>query len=158
VLLYFEDIPKTGLSLEQTNESKIPSEEITGHRALRCSVLLSKTGKRVRLDGHLELLVDLLCDRCLDPFEWELTSDFQIEFAVQSPEQAGYFTTDYLCSREDLDLVFVDEPQIDLFEVLRQQFFLSLPDKRLCSEECPGICPGCGAQLNAGNGQKTTIP
>ena len=38
--------------------------------------------------------------------------------------------------------------KVDLDDLLRQQLYLSLPVKNLCAEECRGLCPGCGANLN----------
>ena len=44
--------------------------------------------------------------------------------------------------------ILLDEPVVDLDDLLRQQLYLSLPVKNLCAEECRGLCPGCGANLN----------
>jgi len=39
---------------------------------------------------------------------------------------------------------------VDLDELVREQILLALPSRRLCREECKGLCPTCGADLNAG--------
>ena len=52
------------------------------------------------------------------------------------------------CDNADLDSILLDEPVVDLDDLLRQQLYLSLPVKNLCAEECRGLCPGCGANLN----------
>ena len=48
----------------------------------------------------------------------------------------------------DFSLQEVIETVVDLDDLLRQQLYLSLPVKNLCAEECRGLCPGCGANLN----------
>jgi uncharacterized protein len=53
-------------------------------------------------------------------------------------------------AEEDLDTSFYRDDQIDLNEVLREQFYLALPMKPLCREDCEGLCPKCGTNLNTG--------
>jgi uncharacterized protein len=48
----------------------------------------------------------------------------------------------------DLDTVILEEPVIDLDDIIRQQLLLALPMKKLCSEQCKGMCLRCGANLN----------
>jgi uncharacterized protein len=45
-------------------------------------------------------------------------------------------------------VTFYRDEQIDLNELLREQFYLTLPMKPLCSEDCKGICPQCGTNRN----------
>ena len=47
-----------------------------------------------------------------------------------------------------MDMVYLKEPVVDLFEILNQQIFLMIPEKHLCRESCKGLCPRCGANLN----------
>jgi uncharacterized protein len=49
---------------------------------------------------------------------------------------------------EDLSIAFYREGMLDLVDLLREQFVLALPMKPLCSEECRGLCPQCGTNLN----------
>src|ERR671919_630513 len=51
---------------------------------------------------------------------------------------------------EDLETSFYRNEQIDLNELLREQFYLALPMKPLCRDECKGLCPQCGTNLNTG--------
>jgi uncharacterized protein len=51
------------------------------------------------------------------------------------------------CSAEDCLTVQLQQPVIDLGEILREQVFLALPLKVLCDEGCRGLCPVCGAEL-----------
>jgi uncharacterized protein len=72
--------------------------------------------------------------RCLDPLERRLETGFQ-ELYAYSAEDAG--EDDLLLEGELLDL----EP------VLRDAVVLALPLQPVCREDCPGLCPKCGARL-----------
>jgi uncharacterized protein len=52
------------------------------------------------------------------------------------------------CNIQDPDSIILDEPVVDFDDVLRQQLYLLLPMKRLCSEQCKGLCSRCGVNLN----------
>ena len=47
-----------------------------------------------------------------------------------------------------VDLFPLDGPVVDLAEVAREQVDLALPLRVLCRDDCRGLCPGCGADLN----------
>ncbi len=50
---------------------------------------------------------------------------------------------------EDNDLfILVDDMRLNLDELIREDIYLSLPSRFLCSENCKGLCPVCGADLN----------
>jgi uncharacterized protein len=49
---------------------------------------------------------------------------------------------------EDLGVAFYDGDAIDLGQLVREQFYLSLPMKPLCRQDCAGLCPECGTNLN----------
>jgi uncharacterized protein len=52
---------------------------------------------------------------------------------------------------DDLETSYYRDDEIDLNELLREQFYLALPMKPLCREECRGLCPQCGTNLNTGS-------
>jgi uncharacterized protein len=53
-------------------------------------------------------------------------------------------------AEEDLETSYYRDDQIDLNELLREQFYLALPMKPLCRDECKGLCPQCGTNWNTG--------
>ena len=52
---------------------------------------------------------------------------------------------------DDLSTAFYEDDKIDLGQLMREQFLLSLPMKPLCSDACRGLCPVCGTNLNRGS-------
>jgi uncharacterized protein len=51
---------------------------------------------------------------------------------------------------DDLTTAFYENDQIDLGQLMQEQLYLSLPMKPLCSDDCKGLCPLCGTNLNRG--------
>jgi uncharacterized protein len=51
---------------------------------------------------------------------------------------------------DDLSTAFYRDETIDLGDLVREQFYLMVPMKPLCSEACKGLCPQCGTNLNRG--------
>jgi uncharacterized protein len=49
---------------------------------------------------------------------------------------------------EDLETSYYRDDHVDLNELLREQFYLALPMKPLCRDDCRGLCPECGANRN----------
>ena len=47
-----------------------------------------------------------------------------------------------------MDFSTYDGDRIDLDEIVREQILLALPTRQLCAEDCKGLCPSCGANLN----------
>ena len=52
---------------------------------------------------------------------------------------------------DDLTTAFYRNDEIDLEQLMREQFYLALPMKPLCGDLCKGLCPACGTNLNKGS-------
>lgn len=99
------------------------------------------------LTGELELCLNIsykfktTCDRCLSPFINEKKTNYK-----------GYnFKDTSLYDRDSVDEYFkVEEDSIDLSEIIFSQIITSIGGKNLCSEDCKGLCPRCGKNLNEG--------
>lgn len=53
-----------------------------------------------------------------------------------------------LAGDDDIDYLLITDDELDLYDVVLGEILLSLPMKHLCSEDCKGICPTCGKNLN----------
>jgi uncharacterized protein len=108
---------------------------------------IHKDKDRFRLVGTTKTELELVCSRCLEPFRLMVDAPFDIRYLPASemstePERE--------VEDEDLETSYYREDQIDLNELLREQFYLALPMKPLCQEGCKGLCSQCGTNLNAG--------
>ncbi|HJQ32718.1 MAG TPA: DUF177 domain-containing protein [Pyrinomonadaceae bacterium] len=120
---------------------------VVGETAVRGSA--SRKGEQVRLRGEIRTEVELLCDRCLAPTRSPLAVEFDTSFIPQEAEAAKAENVELLS--EDLILSAYDGEAVDLDELVREQVLLALPSRRLCREDCKGLCPKCGTDLNAGH-------
>ena len=94
--------------------------------------------------GVVQLKLDMaytfssLCDRCGD----DAVTDYNVEFdKLLAVSIEG----------EDSDtIITVPDMKLDIDELVFAEIILSLPSKHLCKEDCKGICPKCGKNLNKG--------
>ena len=108
---------------------------------------IHKDQDKFRLVGTVRTELELACSRCLEPFRLPVDATFDQRYLPQ-PEPSADDETEV--AEEDLETSFYRDEQIDLKELLREQFYLALPMKPLCRDECRGLCPQCGTNLNAG--------
>jgi DUF177 domain-containing protein len=111
-------------------------------------VEIHKDKERFRLAGAVRTRLELGCGRCLEPFTLPIDSTFDLRYLPADAE--GGSDEDREVSEDDLDASVYRDQQIDLDELLREQFYLALPMKPLCREDCAGLCPQCGTNRNTG--------
>ncbi|MEY8762153.1 MULTISPECIES: YceD family protein [Clostridium] len=95
---------------------------------------LSKEGDIFILAGKLQCLLQLTCSRCFEKFPYAVNIPIFEKFANNS---GG-----------DEEIILLDGGVIDITEVLENNIILNLPIKRLCKEDCKGLCQKCGTNLN----------
>lgn len=106
---------------------------------------LTRSEDRYRLVGRVTALLELTCSRCAEAFAWPVEAAFDLQYL---PQAANAGEGELEVQEEDLGVAFYEEQTIDLGHLMREQFYLSMPMKPLCSEPCKGLCPQCGANLN----------
>lgn len=104
-----------------------------------------RSERGAQLDGHLNGTLSLDCTRCVEPMAKTLDLDFRAIFVDASSPNAA---EEHEVKEEALDESFVEDGRIDLAEVVREQILLALPEQIFCREDCLGLCPKCGANLN----------
>jgi len=118
-----------------------------GNSMFQGKVGLMRTDRGILVKGTLCTEVEVTCSRCLSLFSCPLTLNIEEEYfpvvdvgsgtSLPLPEEPGCFT--------------IDERHIlDLTEAIRQYMLLVIPMKPLCRENCAGLCPSCGHNLNQG--------
>jgi uncharacterized protein len=112
---------------------------------LEVHIEISKAGGKYVLDGNLKGGLQVRCDRCLEPYHLDLDSSFKLVLVLAPPEMED---SELELSEEDLSFDFIAGDEIDPDEIVREQVYLILPMKTLCKEDCLGLCPLCGTNLN----------
>ena len=113
--------------------------------SLHVVLVYYRSGKELFFHGRFEGSIAASCSRCLNDFSFKM--DRQFEF-VLTPDPAPSARGAEELSRADLGLSFYSTEEIDLSPLITEQVMLALPTRPLCSEDCRGICGGCGADLN----------
>ena len=143
----FGEIPEEGLRFEISDESWFPDHELDRTDMVRSMVSLKRKGvDRVLLTGEIQTEIAFDCDRCTENFNKRFDSNFalDLEYAPDAVLQAA----EHECSPLEMDVIYLNEPVIAIFEILRQQVFLVMSEKHLCSDSCKGLCSSCGTNLN----------
>lgn len=99
-----------------------------------------------QLAGHLSTRLRVQCCRCGEGCDTDLDVAFDLRY-VSEALSAG--TNDAEIDNEDLTVAFYRDDQIDLRQLISEQFYLGLPMKPLCQEDCRGLCAACGKNLNS---------
>lgn len=103
--------------------------EVTGQvRNMAGALVLSATARTV---------LSLVCDRCAKPYEREKTVEYETLLA------------DHL-EQEDPqeDIILLEGDSLDVGQLMADTFVLEMDTKNLCTEDCKGLCAGCGVNLN----------
>lgn len=104
-----------------------------------------KEGRGYLFAGDLNAVATLLCSRCLESFTLPLDTHFDLTYTAESrPSTAGESRVD----DESVTEVPFDGARIDLGALVDEQVNLALPLKPLCRQDCRGLCPHCGTNLN----------
>ena len=120
---------------------------------LGIEVLSVPEGAPVELDLRLEAVMEGVlitgtalaalegeCARCLEPIHDDLEVTFQELFVYDD-------IRDSEGAEEDDDVSMLQDDLLDLEPLLRDAVVLALPFQPLCEDDCPGLCPECGARL-----------
>jgi len=105
----------------------------------------------VQFRGRLEARLRLHCGRCLEPFAHRLDEDLDLFFMPHASQpDAEEEEQEVELSDRDMVVAYYADDRIDLGEMIREQMLLALPLRRLCREDCAGLCPSCGTNRNTG--------
>jgi DUF177 domain-containing protein len=108
---------------------------------------ISRDKDQFALEGRVKTTLALQCGRCLEQYDRPVELPFALRYLPRSVN-AGEGEREI--EEDDLTSAFYENDTIDLGQLMREQFYLALPMKPLCSDECRGLCPQCGTNLNHG--------
>jgi len=103
----------------------------------------------VHVRGRLKARLELQCGRCLEPFPFALDQELDLFYLPHRAQDDEEEEDEVELADRDMVVAYYQGERLDLGEMIREQFFLAVPMKRLCREECAGICPTCGANRNS---------
>ena len=139
----FETFPAKTLLKVSDSEFPIDYEGILEVLEVEQMLSIQKTGEEYYCQGDVTAEVKLECCRCLNTFKKNLTS--KTDFIVCSKDK--YEQEKDIEDNEDY-LFYTDNKTVDLTKLVRQALILEISLKPICSEDCRGLCPKCGVNLN----------
>jgi uncharacterized protein len=110
-------------------------------------VRMRRTNQGLLVDGWVDLTLELQCNRCLKEFEQPMHVTFEEQFYPTVDVVTGLPLAPF-----DQEEIFPIDAhhEVDLTEAVRQNVLTALPMVTLCREDCLGLCPQCGHDLNLG--------
>jgi uncharacterized protein len=109
----------------------------------------------IRLRGSYKGEFEIPCARCLEPVEQSLTGEFDLIFR---PLGVDADSSERAISASETEIGYYQDGGLLLEDVMREQVLLSLPARALCREDCKGLCPRCGQNLNSESCTCVTVP
>jgi len=109
------------------------------------NVVLDKFENQIIIDVETKIAANLICDRCAADFQSVINSKYKIVYLFQTNFNES------VDEKEDIVYLHPDTDKIELSSDVRDFAILAVPMKRLCSENCKGLCPRCGKNLNDGS-------
>jgi uncharacterized protein len=101
--------------------------------------------KDIRVSGDLNTSVELLCARCLEPVVQDVSRKFDL---LYRPLGVDAGKEELSVTATEAEVSYYQGEGLLLEDALREQVLLALPLKVLCREDCKGLCPHCGNNLN----------
>ena len=92
------------------------------------------------MKGELTTTIHGTCDRCASPFDREIHFPIEVVLVTEMADEEN----------EDEWVFPLEGDSADLDDIVRTVFVLNLDSKLLCRDDCKGICPRCGRNLNDG--------
>jgi uncharacterized protein len=105
---------------------------------------ITKASSTIFINGNLSVLLSICCSRCLEDADFSVDGDFYYTLVPSRPETKE----DVELQAQELEISSYQGDFIDLTPIICEQIILQIPIKPLCSEECKGLCPHCGMNLN----------
>ena len=106
---------------------------------------ITRNERKVVVEGQLNAVVGVECDRCLKPMELPIDAKFKVEYVTPATYNASDIAE---LGEDDLALSVFDGESINIDEIVREQLLLAIPSQLICDENCKGLCPICGTDLN----------
>ncbi|MDD5711815.1 MAG: DUF177 domain-containing protein [Smithellaceae bacterium] len=145
-------IPEEGLNLQIEKDEAwfrqaMPAElGEHGISAAEITCRLQRVRETVYVEGEIKAELSAACGRCLEEIKLPLAGSFRYTL-IPAPKE---YAEESELSAEDMDSLYYEEEAVDLDPIIVEQVILQIPMKILCREDCKGLCPQCGANLNKG--------
>ena len=123
----------------------VESDNVSLPHPVAYAIRVYREADEVRVGGWFSTAVSISCHRCLKALEVDVGEEFEL---VYKPPPPVLSEEEKKLDDNELDIDYYIGDELDLGVSLVEQVLLSLPMKVLCSQDCKGLCPQCGADHN----------
>ncbi|MGI6119579.1 MAG: YceD family protein [Desulfosporosinus sp.] len=124
--------------LEETPSFEWETESLSFQAPIHVQLQVNNTDKAMLVQGNIQTELKATCARCLETYIYPISFSFQDEWVFRTQATEEQLETALL----------LDQDEVDITERIYEQIVLVLPMKFICSAECQGLCPICGANRN----------
>lgn len=107
-------------------------------------IKVTKQKKDLFIEGHFQAVVKTSCSRCIKEVRHTIDEIFSPVFIHEKEPKMK----DGAVEKGKMDVTYFQNDELNLAEVVQEQIVLSLPAQPVCDENCKGLCPHCGEDLN----------
>ena len=107
---------------------------------------LHKEKDTFHLAGRVTATLELPCSRCLESYQIPVDAPFDLRYQPRQADESGGGEREL--APDDIDTAYYENDEIDLGQLMLEQFYLALPMKPLCGDDCRGLCSNCGTNWN----------
>ena len=126
-----------------------PREEMTLDTPVDGIYTVRRIGTgEIEVTGNVSAGIIDFCNRCGKQTALKLVAEFSYECIVGSDEMNTQHEAE--CREQDSNKLYLEEPVINIGDILREQVLLAMPSSVLCRQTCKGLCHQCGKNLNRG--------
>ena len=111
------------------------SEDIQFAEPIKLDSTLDIASDIISLDGKITTRLRLSCSRCLEKFYTDIDIEVHEKFSSN-------------LNNKDDEINFIEGNVIDIDNIIENSIEMALPIKKLCNEDCKGLCYNCGINLN----------
>ena len=131
VIIHTLDALPVDLELKEFAEFGLP---------IKAKFTLNKVGEAIYVKADLTAECRFVCDRCLEPFVAKVSDSIRMIYTFSS----------MLKSARDENVFIITDgvSEIDVTQPVRETLIIALPSKRVCTDDCKGLCSQCGVNLN----------
>jgi len=150
-----ESIPAEGLDICSEWDTRVAAEiieqDLCGFKInspLLLNLTFSLLAEKVIIRGNLKTSIETTCVGCLSEFIQPLDINFHYFLC---PQSAAVFEAEKELQEDDMEVGYYQGGVIELQPFVREQIYLAVPQNPHCREDCLGLCPACGTNLNKKN-------
>ena len=132
-----------GERMDFTFEMDLSDVDFSGLYPIQNPVVVTGYVKNIAgmltLEFEASSVLKSVCDRCMKAFDNPKTI------------RGEYLLADELADEDNDEIIQLENHSLDMGDLAKTTFILEMDTKTLCSEDCKGLCPGCGVDLNQGS-------